>query len=83
MRSRFVLQNTIRDLQRVKADLQNAKEDYDGHRDTAIAACDKALEELQAVMKAMPAFRMPRQPQTPPGAPTNAPQPAPTLPGQQ
>jgi len=42
------------DLKQVKMALQGSTEDYGGHKESAIAACDKALEELDAVMKSMP-----------------------------
>jgi len=42
------------DLKQVKMALQGSQEDYGGHKESAIAACEKALEELDAVMKAMP-----------------------------
>jgi hypothetical protein len=38
-------------LTRVLADLQTSKDDFDGHRQSAIDACTKALQELQAVQK--------------------------------
>jgi hypothetical protein len=45
----------IMQLRRVKMDLERSKEDYDGHRQTAIDACDKALQELEAVHKSIQA----------------------------
>jgi hypothetical protein len=50
----FAFQRALTDLKQVKMELQRSQDDYGGHKDTAIAACDKALEELDAVMKAMP-----------------------------
>jgi hypothetical protein len=47
--------NTVMMLKRVKADLENSKEDYDGHRQSAIDACDKAMQELEAVQKSIQA----------------------------
>jgi hypothetical protein len=58
---RFAVQAALRDLQQVKATLQNSQDDFGGHRDSALAACDKAVEELTAVMKAMPAPTPPPQ----------------------
>jgi hypothetical protein len=58
---RFAVQAALRDLQQVKTTLQNSQDDFGGHRDAALAACDKAVEELTAVMKAMPAPTPPPQ----------------------
>jgi hypothetical protein len=44
-------------LRRAKAELERSKEDFDGHRETAIDACDKALQELEAVQKSVEAAR--------------------------
>jgi hypothetical protein len=41
----------LNDLRVVKMELQHSKEDFGGHKDSAIDACDKAILELQAVMK--------------------------------
>ena len=51
---RTFVQRALLDLKQVKMTLQGSQEDYGGHKDSAIAACDKALEELDAVLKAMP-----------------------------
>lgn len=40
---------TIMFLKMSKAELQHATEDFDGHRQTAMDACDKAIAELEAV----------------------------------
>jgi hypothetical protein len=56
------------DLKQVKLALQGAQEDFGGHKDSAIAACDKALEELDAVMKTMPAPAPPQRLGQPPGS---------------
>jgi hypothetical protein len=40
-------------LKRAKMDLERATEDFDGHRQSAIDACDKAIQELDAVQKAI------------------------------
>jgi hypothetical protein len=42
-------------LRRIKMQLENSKEDYDGHRQSAIDACDKAAQELEAVQKSIQA----------------------------
>jgi hypothetical protein len=62
------VQRALADLKQVKMSLQGAQEDFGGHKDSAIAACDKALEELDAVLKAMPAPIPPQRPGVPPGA---------------
>jgi hypothetical protein len=71
----------LNDLRMVKADLQRSQDDYGGHKDSAIAACDKAMEELDAVIKAMPPMpapqRIPQQPQPEATPPSGAQQPVP------
>jgi hypothetical protein len=57
----------------VKTELSRSQDDFGGHKDSALAACDKAMEELQAVIKAMPA---PITPQHPGPGPGGAPAPA-------
>ena len=79
--------NAVMMLKRVKADLENSKEDYDGHRQSAIDACDKAVQELEAVQGSIQAAmaakaaaaraaaqQVPQQ--TPPPAQAPAPAPA-------
>jgi hypothetical protein len=44
-------------LKRVKADLERSKEDFDGHRQSAMDACDKAIQELEAVQSSVEAAR--------------------------
>jgi len=68
---RMYVQRALAELRRVKTSLQGSQEDYGGHKDSAIAACDKALEELDAVMKAMPVPTPPQRPGMPPGAQQN------------
>jgi hypothetical protein len=46
-------QQTIMFLKMSKAELEHATEDFDGHRQSAIDACDKALAELQAVQSSI------------------------------
>lgn len=38
-------------LKRAKTELERGTNDYDGHRQSAIEACDKALQEMDAVQK--------------------------------
>jgi hypothetical protein len=42
-------QRTTFFLKQAKADLERSSQDYDGHRQSAIDACDKAIHELDAV----------------------------------
>lgn len=44
-------------LRRAKIDLEKSTEDYNGHRQSAIEAIDKAVTELEAVEAAMDAER--------------------------
>jgi hypothetical protein len=73
---------TMNDLRMVKADLQRSQDDFGGHKNSAIEACEKAMQELDAVMKAIPPQPSPQQnPQAPGGATSplanpRAPQPA-------
>ncbi len=56
VRSRMIAGNyrrTVIFLKQTKVQLEGAKEDYDGHRQTAIDACDKAIKELEAVQAAI------------------------------
>lgn len=70
----------VRSLQDVKRGLQASQDDMSGHKQSAIDACDKALEELQAIMKVLPAPQPPPQRPgagmppggTPPGTPPPA-----------
>jgi hypothetical protein len=86
---RIFVQRALADLRQVKMALQGSQEDYGGHKDSALAACDKATQELEEIMKAMPKPMPPPQrtaqppgnplaPPPPPGAnPPPAPVPAP------
>jgi hypothetical protein len=47
----------ILNLKRAKDQLERDTNDYDGHRQAAIDACDKAMEELQAVQSSIDAAR--------------------------
>jgi hypothetical protein len=42
-------------LKRAKTDLERSKDDYNGHRQTAMDACDKAVQELEAVQASIQA----------------------------
>ena len=44
--------NAVMLLKRAKTDLENSKDDFDGHRQSALDACDKAIQELEAVQTA-------------------------------
>ena len=67
-------------LQQAKTELERSTNDFEGHRDSAVAACDKAMTELQAVVKiAGPGMPMPR-PQPPMPTPMQAPPPPPAAP---
>lgn len=68
----FIYMRTLGDLRMVKREMQRASNDFGGHRDSAIAACDKAIEEIQAVQAAVQAS----MPHRPPMAPV-PPQPTP------
>src|ERR1700733_16139740 len=48
---RMAVQMALRDLRQVKMVLQGSQEDFGGHKDTAIEACDKATAELEEIMK--------------------------------
>ncbi len=70
-------------LKRAKADLERSKEDFDGHRQSAMDACDKAVQELEAVQASIQAAqaaaaKAAAQQQNAQQAPTPAPAPAPT-----
>jgi hypothetical protein len=74
------------DLRAVKMELQREQGDLGGHKDSAIEACDKAMQELAEVMKALPPPPSPRRlmpppsgAALPPGSPPAAP-PAPAAP---
>ncbi len=74
----------ITDLRAVKMELQRTEGDLGGHKNSAIAACDKAMLELTEALKALPSPPPPAQRPTPlppgatplPAAPANAPAPA-------
>lgn len=63
------------DLRMVKLELEHAQGDLGGHKDSAIEACNKAIQELTAVMKSLPQPPPPQQPLQPPfgGTPTPTP----------
>jgi hypothetical protein len=45
------IRNAITALERAKADLKSANHDFGGHRVNAIAACDRAIEQLRLALK--------------------------------
>jgi hypothetical protein len=61
---RPIFLRTMNDLRMVRAQLQRSPDDYGGHKDSAIEACDKALQELEAIMKSsMPQPSTQKKPQ--------------------
>lgn len=70
--------NAIRTLRMAKIQLQGAKDDYNGHRQSAMAACDTAIQELEAVTAAMRVELAPRPTNAPP---QNVPAQPPAAPG--
>jgi hypothetical protein len=76
-RSRATFQQTMSSLRRAKMELQRSSQDFDGHRQSAMDACDKAMAELQAVVQAQAAASRMAPPQgqvSPAPAPTPTPQ---------
>jgi hypothetical protein len=64
-----VFQRSIIFLKQSKTQLERSDSDFGGHKQSAIAACDKAIEELEAAMKAAPPTpKPPSGPQPPPSA---------------
>jgi hypothetical protein len=64
-------------LRRAKMDLENSKDDFAGHRQTAIDACEKAMQELEAVQASIQATAAkasapPPDAQAPPSGPAQA-----------
>ena len=57
--TRPVFARTLGDLRAVKMELQRTQGDLGGHKDSAIEACDKAMQELAEVMKALPPLPSP------------------------
>jgi len=53
--ARPLFSHALADLRMVKAELQHSQDDFDGHKDSAIEACDKTIQELSAILKTMPA----------------------------
>lgn len=45
------IREAITSLRRAKLRLQNSKDDFGGHQKTAIEACDKAIRELELVLR--------------------------------
>ncbi len=77
-----VFNRAVGDLRMVKMELEHSQGDLGGHKDSAIEACDKAIQELTAVIKALPQPPPAQQPGQPPsgGLPTPAPTPLRTAP---
>jgi hypothetical protein len=63
----------LNDLRAVKVELQHSQEDFGGHKNSAIEACDKAMLELQAVMKFSTPQPSPIQSPQAPAGPAPAP----------
>jgi len=88
-----VFSRAVNDLRMAKMQLQRSTNDFEGHRDAAIQACDKASEELEAIIKIAIAEQQkeqppqagqpPLQPSAPPAAtPPSAPPQSPPAPAQ-
>jgi hypothetical protein len=45
------IRKAIAALERAKSDLQHASHDFGGHRVNAIAACDRAIEQLRLALQ--------------------------------
>ena len=45
------IRKAIDALERAKKDMQNASHDFGGHRVNAIAACDRAIEQLRLALQ--------------------------------
>jgi hypothetical protein len=65
-RQRLAFSRTLSDLRMAKMELQHSSGDLGGHKDSAMQACDKAIEELTAAMKALPVPPPPQRPMEPP-----------------
>jgi hypothetical protein len=48
----IALNQTILSLRRAKMELQHSKDELGGHRQSAIDACEKAIQELEAALRA-------------------------------
>jgi len=75
MPSHMPLRNALRALDAAKRDLNAATTDFDGHRQAALDACDKAIAELNEALKHAPEPTPPPT-ATPPGAAPGTPPPA-------
>jgi hypothetical protein len=64
---------TLSDLRMMKTELQHLQGDFGGHKESAIEACDKAMQELAAVMKSLPPPPSPQRPIQPPSGATPPP----------
>jgi hypothetical protein len=45
------IRKAITALERAKSDMQHASHDFGGHRVAALAACDKAIEQLRLALQ--------------------------------
>jgi len=63
----MVYRRTMIELQMAKRELEHSEDDLGGHKQTALEACDKAMQELEAVLKAMPPGPSPMRGMPPPG----------------
>jgi hypothetical protein len=77
---RPLFSRALSDLRAVKMELQRAEGDLGGHKDSAIEACDKATQELMAVMKALPPMPSPVRPGRPAAGTPPSPSPLQTPP---
>jgi hypothetical protein len=70
----MTFQRAVTSLQQAKNELQHSTNEFAGHRDSAVEACDKAIVELQEVIK----VAGPQQPFMPRPQPPVTPRPQPT-----
>jgi hypothetical protein len=61
----MMYQRTIGMLRQTKAQLERSETDLGGHKQSAMDACDKAIEELTAALKAIPPAPQPAPPPQP------------------
>jgi len=70
---------TVMFLKMAKTDLEHSKDDFGGHRQSAMDACDKAVQELEAVQASIQAAAAAAaKAATPPQDAQQAPAPTPT-----
>ena len=73
---RPLLVHAMSDLRMLKVELQHSQDNFDGHKDSVIASCDKTLLELGVILKTMPAPPPPHRAVTRPTGATPPPAPA-------